>query len=153
MLKNNEVRRLIAHLRKQINEETLLSEIENNLFSEDGNELIREPEFLQYFSETFISIAINKTDWTIKIIPYTQMRMVQRSLNQQKITNLFTRFIEICEAKSETITIGAYTIFDKSMTLRIDVDEISDEKGVAHTVTVFVGKGNTENTISINTEQ
>jgi hypothetical protein len=153
MLKNNEVRRLFAHLQKQIDDKNLLAEIEDNLLSEDGNEIIREPEFLQYFSQVVLSITINKTVWTLNIIPYTRLRLIQRNITQQAIINLFTSFVEICEAKSETVTVGAHTIFDKSMTLRIDVDEISDEKGFAHTVTVFVGKGNTEHTISINTEQ
>jgi hypothetical protein len=130
-----------------------LAEFEDILFSKDGSDIIREPEFLQYFSQTVISITINKTAWTLKIIPYTHLRMVQRSINQQKIINLFIRFVEICATKGETIIIGAYTIFDKSMTLRIDVDEISDEIGFAHTITVFVGKENTANTISINTEK
>ncbi len=110
MLKHNEVRRLIAHLQKHIDDELLLAQIEDNLFSEDGNEIIREPEFLQYFSQTIIALLINKTVWTLKIIPYTYLRMVQRGIGQQQIAEIFTRFVEVCDSKSETIIVGSYTI-------------------------------------------
>jgi hypothetical protein len=153
MLKDFEIRRFLGYLRTQAIDNEQLLVIEDELRSEIGNEIIREPEFLRNFKTEIIEFE----NWELKIIPYTKMRMIQRGITLQTIINLFSRFIEKCESNNDLITLGAYTIFgkfnNKQITLRLDVDSISDEKGEAHTVTVFVGSGNTENTFLIALEQ
>jgi len=68
------------------------------------------------------------------------------------IVSLFQRFLEYCKMNQEVIIVGAYSIFGRpmpnapSLTLRLDIDEIKEISGKAHTVTVFVGRGNTDNT-------
>jgi hypothetical protein len=153
MLKDFEIRRLLNYLRTQVIDNEQLLIIEEDLRSEIGNEIIREPEFLRNFRTEIIEFE----NWKLKIIPYTKMRMIQRGIALQTVTNLFIRFIDKCESNNDLITVGAYTIFGKfnkkQITLRLDVDRISDEKGEAHTVTIFVGIGNTENTFLIALEQ
>jgi hypothetical protein len=56
----------------------------------------------------------------------------------------------VCRQDADTTAVGTTALpnqLRKNITLRIDVDKVSDEIGEAHTVTVFVGIGNTENTI------
>ncbi len=153
MLKDNEIRRLLSYLRARIKDENLLAAIEDELRGEDSEKIIREPEFVRYFPQNIAELKINETIWHLKIIPYTVLRMTQRGVNQEKVIALFTRFVEFCKISGEIISVGAYTIFSKSLTLRIDVDKVSDIGGEAHTVTIFFGKGNTAQTIVINFEQ
>ena len=86
------------------------------------------------------------------------MRMIQRKIRQDSVIKLFERFLEFCRIHDEVITTGAYSISGrtkenkKAITLRIDIDKISDKSSEAHTGTVFVGYGNTENTISLSLE-
>jgi hypothetical protein len=79
--------------------------------------------------------------------------MIQRGISQETIETFFTKFIQ----KVEIISIGAYTIFgkvqDRKITLRLDIDYVSDIKGEGHTVTVFVGSGDTRETISVLIDQ
>lgn len=153
-LRNEEIRRLIGYLRKIVDEEKLVA-IEEEIRGADGAEFIREPEFLTYFSFEMVEIE----NWRLRIIPYTTMRMIQRGIGQEAVINLFRQFIEFCQKTDEVIIVGAYTLFGKvktirkAITLRIDVDKISDETGEAHTVTVFVGSGNAENTIFLSLAQ
>jgi hypothetical protein len=151
-LKDEEIRRFISFLKDIVNEE-VLSAIEGELRSEDREDFIREPEFLSYFSTRFVEIE----NWRLRIIPYTQMRMIQRGIKISLVVEIFRRFIEYCRANNEIITVGAYSILKKiekkTVTLRIDVDEINDNSGEAHTVTVFIGYGDTENTIFLSLEQ
>ncbi len=153
MLKDNEIRRLLGYLKEQIKDENLLAAIEDEMRGEDGEDIIREPEFLRYFPQSIVKINIDGIIWHLKIIPYTALRMTQRGINREKVIALFTHFIEFCKAGGEIISVGAYTIFSKSLTLRIDVDNASDIGGQAHTVTVFFGKGNADQTIIIDFEQ
>lgn len=145
-LKDEEIRRFISFLKFIVDEERMLA-IEAELRDEDGEDFIREPEFLSFFEETLIEFG----KWRLKIIPYTRMRMIQRGIKTEAIINIFERFIDYCRLNDETIIVGAYSIISKTgkktVTLRIDVDEVTDEKGQAHTVTVFVGHGNTENSV------
>jgi hypothetical protein len=83
------------------------------------------------------------------------MRMTQRGIKQAAVTTLFRRFIEFCATSGEIISVGHYTIFGRPMprssliTLRADVDLIVDTGGQAHTVTIFVGRGEGEGTTEI----
>lgn len=152
MLPNNEIRRLLKYLKTQLGDGDLFAEIAAELSGDDGADIIREPEFLQYFPQTVIEIEINQTIWRLNIISYTALRMTQRGVKPKQIIALFTRFIEFCSTNGEIINVGAYTVFDGVLTLRVDIDDISDQGGKAHTATVFLGKGNTERTIVINFE-
>jgi hypothetical protein len=79
--------------------------------------------------------------------------MIQRGIKKETIEFLFTQFLQ----KVEIFTLGAYTIHgkvkDRKITLRIDIDNISDEEGKAHTVTVFIGSGDSSETISVLIDQ
>lgn len=102
---------------------------------------------LTYFPEQPEEITATSAKWVLRIIPYTHMRMVQRGIKQATVTALFQRFIESCATSGEIITTGHYTIFGRPtprislITLRADVDLIVDTGGHAHTVTIFVGRG------------
>lgn len=154
-LRDDEIRRLLAYLKRQISDSEQLAEIEDELESEFGAEFLREPEILSVFPEQKIEVEFTDVVWTLRVIPYTSLRMIQRGFSLESIIGLFQKFLEFCKANDETITIGAYTIFGKPfprtplITLRIDIDEIKETHGKAHTVTVFAGRGNAENTIEI----
>ena len=153
-LRDDEIRRLLKFLHKQIKDSEKLAFIEDELRSDFGAEFLREPEILTYFSAETVSISNLSETWKLKIIPYTQMRMTQRGIKRDEIINLFERFLKHCETENEIISVGAYTIFGKSnvnnfhITLRIDVDNI--EENEAHTVTVFIGRGDATQTTKVN---
>ncbi len=48
-LRSDEIRRLTAYLKKQINDAELFNAIEGELRGEEATELLREPEILSYF--------------------------------------------------------------------------------------------------------
>ncbi len=154
-LRDDEIRRLLAYLRRQISDAEQLAEIEDELKSEFGAEVLREPEILVYFKAQKIEITFNEVFWILRVIPYTSLRLVQRGISLEAITILFKKFLEYCAENEEIITVGAYTIFGRPspvnnlITLRLDVDEIEENQGKAHTVTVFVGRGDTQNTVEI----
>ncbi|MGH9947057.1 MAG: hypothetical protein ACRD6X_07665 [Pyrinomonadaceae bacterium] len=151
-LRDEEIRRLLSYFRDRIQAVDKLSALEDELTDEFGAEYLREPQILSYFSEQKIEIDFNKTKWVLRIIPYTSLRLIQRGIKVEMVKNLFLRFLEYCESNNEVIIPGAYSIFGRPtsqtplMTLRMDVDEIDETSGKAHTVTIFVGRGNMENT-------
>ena len=55
-LKNDEIRRLMAHLKKRTNDAEQFNFIEDELRGEEATEFIREPEMLSYFTESEIEI-------------------------------------------------------------------------------------------------
>lgn len=154
-----EVRRLLSYLKNRVADAEQLSIIEDELRGEDGTEFLREPEFLSYFFASIVELLIDSVRWQLRIIAYTNLRMIQRGINQEVIIDIFKRFVEFCRENDEIIIVGAYTIFGKSatqnkpITLRVDIDEISEKEGKAHTVTVFVGSGNKEETVFVSLEQ
>lgn len=155
-LRDDEIRRLLKYLGKEIRDVEQLAQIEDELRSDFATEFLREPEILSNFNQQILELPINEISWHLKIINYTKLRMVQRGISQDAIVDLFTRFVEFCDAVKQPIIIGAYTIYGKdkphgsAITLRIDVDEIDNKQGVAHTVTVFVGRGGGNETEVIN---
>lgn len=155
VLPDNQIRCLLKYLRGQIQDSEKLSVIEDELRGEFGTQFLREPKILSYFPSEIIEILTDEIIWKLKIIPYTRMRMTQRGISQTEIVRLFERFLEFCAGEKQIIIIGAYTIFGKAnprgstITLRIDVDEIRRKEGKAHTVTVFVGRGDTTQTLEI----
>lgn len=155
-LRDDEIRRLLKFLRGQIQDSAKLAFIEDELRSDFGAEFLREPEILSYFRAETISISNLSEIWKLKIIAYTQMRMTQRGIKIGEIINLFERFLKFCETENQIISVGAYTIFGKSnisgslITLRIDVDKAEETENEAHTVTVFIGRGDLTQTTEIN---
>jgi hypothetical protein len=154
-LREEEIRRLLSHLKQYIREPDRLAGVEDELRGEYGAEFLREPDLLVYFQERQEEITASGTKWLLRIIPYTHMRMIQRGIQQASITSLFQRFIEFCTRIGETITVGPYTIYGRPeprsspITLRADIDVAIDTGGHAHTVTVFLGKGESEGTMEI----
>ncbi len=149
-LRDDGVRRLLGYLRQQIQDNERLAYLEDELRSEYGTEFLREPEMTACFPAEMVSFEISETIWRLRIIGYTRLRMTQRGIHLETVTALFSRFVEHCRASGQLIAVGPYTIYSRPMTLRIDIDAISDEQGQAHTVTVFVGHGDSSGTEEIN---
>ncbi len=120
VLRDDEIRRLLKYLLKQIEDSEKLAFIEDELQSEFGAEFLREPEILSYFETEIVSISNQSEIWKLKIIPHTRMRMTQRGIKREEIVHLFERFIKFCQSQNQIITVGAYTIFEnqKSKILR-----------------------------------
>lgn len=155
-LADAEVRRLMKYLRGKISDVEKLSFLEDELQGEFGAEFLRESDILTYFSNEIVDISVSEEVWKLKVISYTQMRMTQRGIKTKEIVEIFKNFLLFCADRNQIIAIGAYTIFGKTterklpITLRIDIDEPVENENRAHTVTVFIGHGNSFETVEIN---
>ena len=155
-LRDDEVRRLLGYLRQQRQDTERLAYLEDELRSEYGAEFLREPELMAFFPSETVSLEFSDTIWSLRVIGYTRLRMTPRGIHLETVTALFARFVEHCRASSQLIAVGPYTIYSRlapratPLTLRVDVDDISDEQGQAHTVTVFVGHGDSYSTEEVN---
>lgn len=144
-LRDAEVRRLLAYLRRQITDTGRLAEIEDILRSEETEEFLREPNLLAYFPALTESFAAGGVAWRLRLIPHAHLRSIQRGLPVQSIVGLFRRFVDYNQQQGASLTPGAYTITgrpaprERTVTLRVDVDEVSDTEGAAHVVTVVIG--------------
>lgn len=156
VLADLEVRRLIKFLRGRIADIEKLAFIEDELRGEFGAEFLRESEISAYFPNEVFEISVPEEIWKLRIISYTRMRMTQRGIGTAEIIILFERFLRFCADENQTIIIGAYTIFGKAnprslpLTLRIDVDKVDVSENRAHTVTIFVGRGDAAQTTEVN---
>lgn len=145
-LNQAEVRRLLSYLRDRVAEVEVLAQIEDELRGEYAEEFLREPELLAYFPSVQEEMEINGVKWMLRVIPHAHLRMAQRGIKMESMVNLFQRFIGFCAASGELITTGPHSIFSRAktreavVTLRFDVDFVSDERGQAHVVTVFIGR-------------
>lgn len=145
-LSDAEIRRLLNHLRDQITDFKDFAEIEDELRGEFAEEFLREPEILSYFPALQEQMEINSVKWVLRIIPHARLRMTQRAVSQATVRSFFQRFIEFCDARGEVVTTGPYAIRgrakprDAILTLRFDIDVVSDETGQAHLVTVVIGQ-------------
>lgn len=154
-LRDDEVRRLINYLSRQIQDAERLAEIEDTLSDEYAEEFLREQDLLSYFPEQKCEVVIAETSWQLRVISHAFLRMVQRGISLKMTEELFRRFIEKCQVSKQVITTGPYTIFGKtaprgkSVTLRVDLDVVTDESGQAHVVTVFVGRSGDEEIAAI----
>lgn len=155
ILRDDEIRRLLKFLGSIIPDKAKFASIEDELRGDFGQEILREPEILDYFSAEIIDIQFDETDWQLRVIPYTKMRLTQRGINSETLRILFSKFLKFCKENNLIISKGAYTIVGKPkpraslLTLRIDVDEIEEVSAKAHTVTIFVGHGDTSETEEI----
>ena len=156
VLTDSEVRRLMKVLRGKIEDIEKISFIEDELRGEFGAEFLRESEVSTYFTNKIVEIVVPEVIWKLKIISYTRMRMIQRRISEKEIIALFESFLQFCADRSQIIIVGAYTIYGKAtsrsspLTLRMDVDETNENEHRAHTVTVFVGRGDVLQTEEIN---
>ncbi|MGQ0763975.1 MAG: hypothetical protein ACT4OT_18445 [Acidobacteriota bacterium] len=93
--------------------------------------------------------------WHLRFIPHALLRMVQRGISLKAVADLFRRFVEAFSASELIIVTGPYTIFGRTeprgklITLRADVDVVTDESGQAHAVTVLVGWAYDVETIAV----
>jgi hypothetical protein len=150
-----EVRRLMSHFSQQIGDPERLANIEDALRDEYGEEFLREADLLIYFPEQTSEIMAVGASWRLRFIPHALLRMVQRGISQSAITDLFRRFVEACSVSELIIIAGPYTIFGrieprgKLITLRADLDLVTDESSQAHVVTVLAGRGDNLETITV----
>ena len=155
VLTDAEVRRLVKFLRGQIEDVEKLAYIEDEMRGEFGAEFLRESDTFAYFPNEIIKVFAPKAIWKLKIISYTRMRMTQRGIGEQEVIALFEKFLRFSASRNQTIAVGGYTIYGKAkprsllLTLRIDVDETVENENLAHTVTVFVGRGDDFQTVEI----
>lgn len=149
-LRPEEVLRLLRHLRRRVESAERLVEIEDELRGEFAEEFLREPDLLAYFPEISDEFIAGGALWRLRFIPHAHLRMVQRGLNQPDLSTLFRRFIEKCAESGQVITVGPYNIWGRLkprasiVTLRADVDTVENEDNRAHVVTVFIGRGDIE---------
>jgi hypothetical protein len=142
-----EARRLLSYLRNRGEDIETLAHIEDELRGEYADEFLREPELLAWFPLLQDEIEINGAIWLLRIIPHAHLRMVQRGIKMETLLNLFQRFVQFQAASGVLITTGPYSVFERArprevtVTLRFDVDLVTDEGGQAHVVTVFIGRG------------
>jgi len=142
-----ESRRLLSHLRNRIADAETLARFEDELRDEYAEEFLRDPELLAWFPMLQEEVEINGRRWLLRVIPHAHLRMVQRGIRIETVLNLFQRFVEFCAANGETIVTGPYAVYGRvtsreaSLTLRFDIDVVSDDNGQAHVVTVFIGRG------------
>lgn len=154
-LRDDEVRRLLKHVRRRVEDEDRLAEIEQELRSEFGQEFLREPDLLTYFPELYDEFTTAGTRWKLRVIPHAHLRMVQRGIGQGEVSAIFRRFVETYAVTGQVVVEGHYSIIGRrkpraaTVTVRADVDCVTDESGQAHVVTVYVGRGNTEGTFEV----
>ncbi len=145
-LRDDQVRRLLAHLRRQITDAKQLAEIEDMLGSDEAEEFLREPELLHYFPALSEEFLLESVTWRLRIIPHAHLRIVQRGLSVHSVVQMFRRFLKFNAGQDVLITPGAYTVTgrpaprERLVTLRIDVSEVAEDEGKAHIVTVIIGR-------------
>lgn len=144
-----EVRRILSYLKAKVDDESLAA-IEDELRGNEAEEFLREPDLLEFFPELSLQISAADKNWNLRIIPHAHLRMVQRGVKSEDISHFFRAFAELQKAKEEEIFVGHYAIFGRLqtrrifITLRIDIDKIQNEIGEGHAVTIYIGRGNTE---------
>ena len=151
LLRREEALRLLNYLRERIDNPNQLAQIEDELSGEFAQELLREPEILAFFPELTDEFVVATTRWKLRIISHAHLRMVQRGIRSSEIAALFRRFLETSLAAEEVVTVGRYVIIGRpearaaKLSFRVDIDSVTDELGQSHVVTVFMGRGDSEN--------
>jgi hypothetical protein len=154
-LRREEVRRLLKYLRERIDDQDQLAQIEDELSGEFAEEFIREPEILAFFPQLSDEFFVSTTRWELRVIPHAHLRMIQRGMKLSDVSGLFRRFLESSSVAGEVIIVGGYVISGRPraraarMTLRVDVDSVTDEIGQSHVVTMYLGRGDSDNMILI----
>lgn len=149
-----EVRRLLSYLKAKVDDESL-AVIEDELRGDEAEEYLREPDLLEFFPELSLQISAADKNWNLRIISHAHLRMVQRGVKSEDISDLFRAFAELQKTKEEEIFVGHYALFGRLqtrrifITLRIDIDKMHNETGEGHVVTIYIGRGNTENSTEV----
>lgn len=144
-LRDAEIRRLISYLRQHLGDESSLAGIEDMLRGEEAQEYLREPEILAYFPEVAEDFDVGEMRWRLRVIPHARLRSVQRGISTLSIVGLFRRFVEWSQQQGAIIAVGTYAISGRipshkgRVTLRADVDEITQGEATAHIVTIVIG--------------
>jgi hypothetical protein len=143
-LRQEEIRRLLSHLRQRISDAELLAQIEDELRSDDGEEFLRKPEILAHFPALTESLTAGGLQWHLRVIPHAHLRMVQRGVKPDSVKRLFQRFVENSIVSGEVISPGPYAVAgrpeprSRRLSLRVDIDLVTDIVGEAHVVTLFL---------------
>lgn len=149
-----EARRLLSYLKHYIGDEDL-AEIESELRGDEAEEFLREPNLLEFFpelSEEFVAADIN---WKLRAIPHAHLRMVQRGVKLNDVSAFLRSFAELYKAEKQSIIIGHYALYGRIkrrnlfVTVRIDLDMVTDVEGIGHVVTVHIGRGNNEGMMEV----
>lgn len=144
-LRDDEIRRLVAHLRRQIRDETIIAGYEDILRGDEAEEFLREPEMLAYFPAITETLDVSSVQWELRIIPHAHLRSVQRGIPIPTINSLFRRFVEFSNQQAAAITTGNYSVTarpaprERKVTVRFEVSQVSESGGAAHVVTVVIG--------------
>ncbi len=147
-----EVRRLLSYLKQFIDDENL-AEIEDELRGDYAEEFLREPDLLQFFPELLEEFSASGKNWKLRVIPHAHLRMVQRGIKLTDVSIFFRSFVKLYEVSGKTIFIGHYALYGRLklrnifVTVRVDLDEVTDVEGLGHIVTVHIGRGNAEGII------
>jgi hypothetical protein len=151
-LRDDEVRRLVSHLRSLVSEEEL-AKIEDTLRSDEGAEYLLTDTLLSYFPSVVFEMRIDESTWRVRILPHAHLRMVQRGISTQEIEDLLIGFVRTSQVHDELITEDYYGIVGhiqhhRLVTLRVAVEETSQPSGQVRVITVFLGRGgSTEGTV------
>src|SRR5215207_7707184 len=125
-LRDDEVRRLLTHLRRRIGDSGALAQVEDELRGEYAAEYLREPGVLAYFPALEEELGTSGGRWQLRVIPHAHLRMVQRGVGLPEVMKIFGRFVERCAGRGELIIPGPHTILSNQgsrrgpLTLRID---------------------------------
>ena len=84
-LRAEEVRRLMNYLSQQVADPERLTEIEDALRSEYGEEFLREPDLLIYFPAQTSEILTAGASWHLRFIPHALLRSVQRGISPNAV--------------------------------------------------------------------
>lgn len=145
-LRDDEVRRLLAYLRQSGLDVERLAEIEDLLRSDEADDDLREEALLEFFPPLYEELLIRDGRWLLRIISHAHLRIVQRGISRATVSDMFRQFIEYSYAENQIIGVGHKIIIDShsrrgpAITLRVDVDEVKDDGGEAHVVTVIIGR-------------
>lgn len=154
-LRHEEVLRLLKHLRRCIDSEEQLAEIEEELRGEFVEEILSDSRLLRYFPELSDEFTAANVLWKLRIISHAHLRMVQRGIKQADVSALFRQFVETYTATEQVLIIGPYTFCGRlksramMVTVRADIDRITDDSGQSHVVTIYIGRDGSDDTIDV----
>ncbi len=149
-----EVRRLLSYLKQYADDEKLM-EIEDELRGDEAEEFLREPDLLKFFPELSDEFPGAGKNWRMRVIPHAHLRMVQRGIRLSDASAFFRSLINLYAAEDQSVVIGHYALYgpikprNLFVTVRIDLDMITDVKGAGHVVTVYTGRGNNQGLIEV----
>lgn len=149
-----EVRRLLSHIKVYVDEK-VLAEIEDELRGDEAEEYLREPDLFKFFPEIFDEFTATGKSWKLRVIQHARLRMVQRGIKLSDASAFLCSFANLYHAQEQPLFTGHYALYGRVkarnlyVTIRIDVDLITDVEGEAHVVTVHSGRGNTEGMIEV----